>query len=186
MKPHSAARRLTPHYEPEQSSLKPNDHEDETTTSKPDILKAGLLSLPPEIHLEISRRLIYPDALSLKQTNRHFYSLVDTGVELKIDWLVSRRKLHLECPNDKGCDLGSDLLLMKRRREHIECDTRPGIGCIVYGTPTCSHRQRSPNRWRSRLHTKLTIEIWWILVALVPIVAAWLWMLAIKQPSVTK
>lgn len=109
MKPHSGARRLTPHYEPEQSSLKPNDHEDETTTSKPDILKAGLLSLPPEIHLEISRRLIYPDALSLKQTNRHFYSLVDTGVELKIDWLVSRRKLHLECPNDKGCDLGSDL-----------------------------------------------------------------------------
>lgn len=90
---------------------KASGHHDETTAS---ILlqttpKASLLSLPPEIHLEIANRLIYPDALSLKHTSRHFYSLVDTGIELKIDWLVSRRKLHLECPNDKGCDLGSDL-----------------------------------------------------------------------------
>lgn len=71
--------------------------------------QASLLSLPPELHLSIANRLIYPDALSLKHTSRHFYNIVDTGVELKIDWLVSRRKLHLECPNDRGCDLGSDL-----------------------------------------------------------------------------
>ena len=68
-----------------------------------------LLDLPPEIHLLISKYLIYPDALSLKHTNRHFYTLVDTGVKLKIDWLVERRLLHLECPNDRRCDLGSDL-----------------------------------------------------------------------------
>jgi len=66
-------------------------------------------TLPPEIHMMISKQLIYPDALSLKHTNRYFYHLVDTGVKLKIDWLVERRRLHLECPNDRRCDLGSDL-----------------------------------------------------------------------------
>lgn len=71
--------------------------------------KTSLSSLPPEIHLGVADCLIYPDALSLKHTNRHFYSIVDTGIELKIDWLVERRRLHLECPNDRRCDLGSDL-----------------------------------------------------------------------------
>lgn len=70
---------------------------------------ASLMSLPTEIHLAISKFLIYPDALSLKHTNSHFYSLVDTGVNLKVEWLVERRSLHLECPNDRRCDLGSDL-----------------------------------------------------------------------------
>ena len=71
--------------------------------------KRDLASLPPEIHLAISQHLIYPDALSLKHTNRHFYGLVDTGVELKVNWLMQRRSLHLECPNNVRCDLGSDL-----------------------------------------------------------------------------
>ncbi|KAK7403082.1 hypothetical protein QQX98_011147 [Neonectria punicea] len=86
------------------------------------------MSLPTEIHLAISKMLIYPDALSLKHTNAHLYSLVDTGINLKVEWLMERRSLHLECPNDRRCDLGSDLrfcrgsvpLLMQRRREHIE------------------------------------------------------------------
>ncbi|KAI1775539.1 hypothetical protein F4818DRAFT_416819 [Hypoxylon cercidicola] len=69
----------------------------------------GLTDLPPELHLLISQQLIYPDALSLKHTNRYFRSLVDTGLELKVDWLIERRSLHLECPNDRCCDLGSDL-----------------------------------------------------------------------------
>ncbi|KAM5518852.1 F-box domain-containing protein [Fusarium oxysporum f. sp. phaseoli] len=67
------------------------------------------MSLPTEIHLAISDFLIYPDALSLKHTNAYFYSLVDTGINLKVEWLVERRSLHLECPNDRRCDLGSDL-----------------------------------------------------------------------------
>ncbi|KAF5023696.1 hypothetical protein F66182_4262 [Fusarium sp. NRRL 66182] len=54
------------------------------------------MSLPTEIHVAISRLLIYPDALSLKHTNAHFYSLVDTGINLKVEWLVERRSLHLE------------------------------------------------------------------------------------------
>ncbi|RGP74249.1 f-box domain-containing [Fusarium longipes] len=101
--------------------------------------KLELMSLPTEIHLAISEYLIYPDALSLKHTNAHFYSLVDTGINLKVEWLVERRSLHLECPNDRRCDLGSDLrfcrgsvpLLMRRRREHVECESRPGLGCLV-------------------------------------------------------
>lgn len=68
-----------------------------------------LMSLPTELHIAISRFLIYPDALSLKHANTHFYSLVDTGVRLKVEWLMERRMLHLECPNDRRCDLGSDL-----------------------------------------------------------------------------
>ena len=68
-----------------------------------------LLSLPTELHIAIADHLIYPDALSLKHTNRHFYSWVDTGTELKVAWLLERRSLHLECPNDRRCDLGSDL-----------------------------------------------------------------------------
>ncbi|KAF7542256.1 hypothetical protein G7Z17_g11737 [Cylindrodendrum hubeiense] len=69
----------------------------------------AFMALPTEIHLAISKMLIYPDALSLKHTNAHFYSLVDTGINLKVEWLMERRSLHLECPNDRRCDLGSDL-----------------------------------------------------------------------------
>ncbi|TVY38217.1 hypothetical protein LSUB1_G004224, partial [Lachnellula subtilissima] len=64
---------------------------------------------PPELHLLISSHLTYPDALSLKHTSRHFYTLVYTGVNLKIEWLIERRTLHLDCPHDKKCELGSDM-----------------------------------------------------------------------------
>ena len=140
-------------------------------------------SLPPEIHLVISRQLIYPDALSLKHTNRYFYYMVDTGVGLKVEWLMQRRQLHLDCPNNKKCDLGSDLrfcrgsvrLLMQRRREHMECESRPGLGCLVYGTPICTHRRTLSERWKRWMRRRLTIELWWILLALIPIFVAWLW-----------
>lgn len=72
-------------------------------------------------------------------------------------------------------------LLMKRRREHIECNTRPGIGCIVYGTPTCSHRQQKPNRWRARLQTKFTVELWWILLAFLPVLIGAMWTLLARN-----
>ncbi|KAH8911545.1 hypothetical protein BR93DRAFT_924231 [Coniochaeta sp. PMI_546] len=143
----------------------------------------SLMNLPPEIHLLISDQLIYPDALSLRHVNRHFYYLVDTGVKLKIDWLVERRRLHLECPNNQRCDLGSDLrfcrgsvrLLMERRREHIECESRPGLGCLIYGTSTCPQRRKLGSRLKRWLHIRLTFEMWWLLLALVPIVLCWVW-----------
>lgn len=67
------------------------------------------MDLPTEIHALISKELIYPDALSLKHTSRYFYDLVDTGVRLKVAWLVERRELHLDCPNDRKCNLRTDL-----------------------------------------------------------------------------
>lgn len=143
----------------------------------------SLMDLPPEIHLLISDRLIYPDALSLRHVNRHFYFLVDTGIKLKIDWLVERRRLHLECPNNQRCDLGSDLrfcrgsvrLLMERRREHMECESRPGLGCLIYGTSTCPQRRKLGPRLKRWLHIRLTFEMWWVLLTLVPIVVCWVW-----------
>jgi hypothetical protein len=136
--------------------------------------RTDLMSLPTELHLAIAQHLIYPDALSLKHTSRHFYSLVFTGVKLKVEWLVERRSLHLECPNDRRCDLGSDLrfcrgsvpLLMKRRREHMECESRPGLGCLVYGTQKCtSRKKRALHQWQRRLHTTFTVKLWWLLLA---------------------
>ncbi|KAK1634979.1 F-box domain-containing protein [Colletotrichum phormii] len=145
---------------------------------------AGFTDLPAEIHLLISKQLIYPDALSLKHTSSYFYYLVDTGVRLKVEWLMERRMLHLECPNDKRCDLGSDLrfcrgsvpLLMQRRREHMECESRPGLGCLVYGTSVCSHRRKIGARCQRWLRRRLTVELWWVLIALIPIACCWLWM----------
>ncbi|EFX05685.1 ADP-ribose pyrophosphatase [Grosmannia clavigera kw1407] len=125
-----------------------------------------IMNLPPEIHIQITRQLIYPDALSLKHTCRYFYTFVDTGIKLKVDWFLSRRRLHLDCPNETRCDLGSDLrfcrgsvpLLMKRRREHIECESRPGLGCLIYGTATCTHRRR-PGFFQRWFRKRLTVEM---------------------------
>lgn len=111
---------LAPCHEP--SNEKQCDQEGTHTaspTEKPS--KVSFLSLPTEIHLEISSHLIYPDALSLKHANRYFYNIINTGIELKIDWLISRRKLHLECPNNKGCDLGSDLRFCRGSVAYVFC-----------------------------------------------------------------
>ena len=64
-------------------------------------------ALPTELHLLIASHLPYPDALSLKHTSRHVYGLVNTGVKLKVAWLVSRHELHLDCPTSR-CDLRTD------------------------------------------------------------------------------
>jgi len=65
---------------------------------------------------------------------------------------------------------------MQRRREHIECEGRPGLGCLVYGTRTCLHRRKLSTRATRWLRTRLTIEMWWVLLAIVPAVCCWLWM----------
>ncbi|KAG0649429.1 hypothetical protein D0Z07_4483, partial [Hyphodiscus hymeniophilus] len=84
----------------------------------------SLMGLPTELHLLISKHLIYPDALSLKHTNRHFYNLVYTGVNLKVEWLIKRRRLHLDCPNDKKCELGSDMRFCRGRQAFDEATKR--------------------------------------------------------------
>ncbi len=65
---------------------------------------------------------------------------------------------------------------MKHRREHIECESRPGLGCLVYGTRECAHRRMAWQRLKRWLRSKLTIELWWVLLALVPLAMSWLWM----------
>lgn len=180
------------------------------------------MDLPPELHLHISKYLIYPDALSLKHVNRYFFALVHTGITLKVEWLMQRRSLHLECPNTGRCDLGSDVrfcrgsvafvslfipphlpvsrlissgvatvaerskskankrlyrLLMRRRREHIECESRPDLGCLIYGTKVCVHRRSAAQRWARRLRTILTTELWWLLVAAIPLLCCGAWVL---------
>lgn len=91
------------------------DPDSDSRDSAPDSRKNNngpwiqFMDLPTEVHILISNNLIYPDALSLKHTSRYFYSLVDTGVRLKVAWLMERRMLHLDCPNDRKCILKTDL-----------------------------------------------------------------------------
>ncbi|KAK0715279.1 hypothetical protein B0H67DRAFT_553841 [Lasiosphaeris hirsuta] len=170
-----------PAQHPDRDADSDSDSDSDSAWSPPRS-KPTFLTLPAEIHVLISQHLIYPDALSLKHTSAYFYNLVDTGVKLKIDWLVERRRLHLECPNNQRCDLGSDLrfcrgsvrLLMQRRREHIECESRPGLGCLIYGTSTCAQSRQLKTRVRRWLRMRFTIEAWGLLVALVPLVLSWL------------
>ncbi|PYH92675.1 hypothetical protein BO71DRAFT_451269 [Aspergillus ellipticus CBS 707.79] len=101
------------------------------------------MDLPTELHLHISTFLTYPDALALKHTCRHFYSLVYTGVHLKVDWFVERFERKLECPMEK-CSFRTDEAfcnkrirgIMERRRRHLECGQFPG-GCLVIEGRTC-------------------------------------------------
>jgi hypothetical protein len=89
----------------------------ETATEK----HLSFMNLPTELHLQIASYLTYPDALSLKHTNRHFYGFVYTGVNLKIEWLIERRRLHLDCPHDKGCELGSDMRFCRGSVRYVIC-----------------------------------------------------------------
>lgn len=101
------------------------------------------MELPSELHLHIASFLIYPDALALKHSSRHFYRLVYTGVHLKVDWLVERFERKLECPMER-CSFRTDEAfcngrirrIMERRRRHLECRRVVG-GCTVLEGQTC-------------------------------------------------
>lgn len=66
---------------------------------------------------------------------------------------------------------------MRRRRMHFECESRPGLGCLVYGTTVCAHKPKGLLRWKQWLRSSFTVEIWWFLLALVPLVLVCLWSL---------
>ncbi|KAJ5774808.1 hypothetical protein N7457_009704 [Penicillium paradoxum] len=103
----------------------------------------SLVTLPSELHIQLSSYLCYPDALALKHSSRQFYYLVYTGVRLKVDWLVERFERRLECPMEK-CSFITDesfcngrvRRIMERRRWHHECRRVKGGCMVVYGT-TC-------------------------------------------------
>jgi hypothetical protein len=77
-------------------------------SSLPKTTKPTLTTLPPEVLLLITSHLPYPDALSLKYTSTTFYPFVYTGIKLKIEWLIERRRMHLDCPDRKRCEMGDD------------------------------------------------------------------------------
>jgi hypothetical protein len=68
-------------------------------------------------------------------------------------------------------------LLMKRRREHGECETRPGgRGCLVLGTAVCETRKGkiASRNLKGRLGSicRGRERILWVLTALLGIVVA--------------
>ncbi|KAJ5490929.1 hypothetical protein N7539_002496 [Penicillium diatomitis] len=102
-----------------------------------------LMDLPTELHMQIASLLPYPDALALKHTNRHFHQFVQTGVALKVDWLIERFENKLECPMEECCFRTDEAFcnwrirrIMKRRRHHQECRRVAG-GCKVVDGQTC-------------------------------------------------
>lgn len=121
-----------------------NTNNEECANSHAELSAQTLMDLPTELHIHIVSFLSYPDALALKHTSSHFFSLVDTSVELKIDWLVERFERKLECPMEK-CSFRTDASfcnwrirrIMERRRRHLEC--RPGEGgCFVVNGRSCT------------------------------------------------
>ncbi|CAI7671217.1 unnamed protein product [Penicillium palitans] len=111
--------------------------------SRSESTSANLMTLPSELHIQISTYLSYPDALALKHSSRHFYSIVFTGVRLKVDWLIDRFEHKLECPMEK-CSFSTDESfcngrvcgIMERRRWHLECRRVKG-GCLLVSGQTC-------------------------------------------------
>jgi hypothetical protein len=131
----------------------------------------SILDLPPELHLAISRCLNYPDALSLKHTSSHFYQLVDTGIWLKVAWLLERKAQNLPFPTNGQCCLQSDKQFctqpvrrtMEKWRRHRECGERKG--CVVGGV-VC--RRRPERSWSQ------TVEWAACVVGAFAIAAAWI------------
>lgn len=105
--------------------------------------KTTFRTLPTEIHIQIASYLPYPDALALKHTDRYFYSLVCTGVALKVGWVIDRSSRHLQVPGN-SCEFrtyetfcrGEVKRIMEKRRWHMECKPHPG-GCSVVEGASC-------------------------------------------------
>lgn len=107
-----------------------------TTRSLPN---TSFMDLPPEIHLLLSRSLMYPDLLALKHTHPRFYCLIRTTVYDRVDWLLERPQYGLPLPQTK-CIMKTDeqfcnhveiRKFMERRRKHEEC---VGVCFVIEGT----------------------------------------------------
>jgi hypothetical protein len=70
---------------------------------------------------------------------------------------------------------------MQRRREHIECESRPGLGCLIYGTSTCSHARKLKTRVKKWMRTPSADRARWVLLlaSLVPLIFGWVWMIGV-------
>lgn len=131
-------------------------------------ITSPLLSLPPELLYLITSQLPYPDALSLKHSSPHLYPLIDTSVQLKVSWLVSRHARGLERPK-RNCILKTDAAfcasgrgevrrIMERRRGHWDCDRVKG--CEVVEGARCEGREKGSGS-RSGMSSRISSIIWW-------------------------
>jgi hypothetical protein len=71
-----------------------------------------------------------------------------------------------------------DRLLMKRRREHGECETREGgRGCLVFETKICEYRRQRMRKvevfreWLANSRKGKEV-LWWIVVGMVGVMLA--------------
>ena len=115
-----------------------------TAATSQSLPSTPLLSLPLELHHQISLSLPYPDHLALRHTHPHFYLTLPSTIKDKVAWLISRHERQLPCPNTR-CILASDAAfcysgdvrsIMERRRRHQECKGVRG-GCEVVLGGTC-------------------------------------------------
>lgn len=106
-----------------------------------------LLTLPPELLLQISHFLHYPDLLALKHTHPTLYTLIHTTVYNRVDWLLERPTQGLPLPQTK-CIMKTDQQFcnhveirefMRRRRRHLDCKG----GCFVGGKWGCDSSEQS-------------------------------------------
>ena len=128
--------------------------------------KTTFMSLPPELHLLLSRSLPYPDLLALKHTHPHFYSLIRTTVYDRVDWLLERPQHGLPLPQTKCimktdeqfCSHAEIRMFMERRRKHEDC---VGVCFVVEGTrcENAVRRSLSASCVRSRPRKRRT---YWI------------------------
>jgi len=75
-------------------------------------------------------------------------------------------------------------LLMQRRREHIECESRPGLGCLIYGTRTCPHARQLRTRIKKWLRAHEVGRTHWMVVllaSLVPLFVGWVWIVGVMM-----
>jgi hypothetical protein len=72
---------------------------------------------------------------------------------------------------------------MQRRREHIECESRPGLGCLIYGTTTCPHARKLRTRVKKWMRARPVDQMRWalLLASLVPLVVGWVWMIGVMM-----
>lgn len=63
----------------------------------------------------------------------------------------------------------------------MECESRPGLGCLIYGTQTCPHARKLKTRLKKWVRWHITDAVvpvkWLLLAALVPLVVGWVWIL---------
>lgn|SRR5687767_9850079 len=73
--------------------------------------------------------------------------------------------------------------LIRERRKHIECESRPDLGCLVLGTVFCTRRPNRWQRWRHKLKSKVVIEAWLLSLVVVPLVCSWMWIVELIGSS---